>query len=79
MTVDAATRLARVRARNRRVRGWIEPALDAGPLLEAVDALERRGGGKWRQAEVLLPGEQVIEDERLTTPRGGRMHEGGDS
>ena len=33
---------------------------------EMRDSREREHGGHWRESESLLPGEQVIRDERLT-------------
>lgn len=46
------------------------PAVELAELerlaVEILDARERERGGKWRQAQTLLPGEEVIEDARLS-------------
>lgn len=45
------------------------PAEDPEPvegLVEGVDAMERRCGGKWREGRALLPDEEIIVSHRLT-------------
>lgn len=50
----------------RRLRGRVVEDLDTLATIEWRDELERAGGGKWRQSERLLPGEEVIKDARLS-------------
>lgn len=43
-----------------------DPEESVAALLDGVDAMERRGGGKWREGRTLLPDEEVIVDHRLS-------------
>lgn len=57
----------RTTAKPRSARRMREPETDLTlDTVEQIDALERRGGGKWRESRTLAPGEIVIEDARLT-------------
>ncbi len=63
MRVELKTRAAQITALAELLLDCIEGQLER---IERLDELERERGGRWRESELLAPGEEVIEDARLS-------------